>query len=318
MLHKESSHLTAILLALFVTVLWSSSWVLIKIGLEGIPPLTFAGLRYVWAFLVLLPFALSSPQRRAEMRAISRRDWLRLVALGLVYYTATQGFMYVALQHLEAITLSLMLNFTPIVVAAIGIFWLGEMPAARQWVGMAIFLAGVVVYFYPAGLAAAPLTGLLVGGFVVVTNGVSAVLGRAINRTGTLSPMAVTVGSMGIGSAALLSLGLATSGLPRIDPLGWAIIGWLAVVNGALAFTLWNHTQRTLSATESSVINNTMLIQIAVLAWLFLGERVSGLEAAGLALAAFGILMVQLRRGGHRNHAAQPGGPGDQGQSQKS
>jgi drug/metabolite transporter (DMT)-like permease len=311
MLHKESSHLTAILLALFVTVLWSSSWVLIKIGLEGIPPLTFAGLRYVWAFLVLLPFALSSPQRRAEMRAISRRDWLRLVALGLVYYTATQGFMYVALQHLQAITLSLMLNFTSVVVAVIGIFWLREMPTALQWAGVAIFLAGVVIYFYPLGLVAEPAIGLLVGGFVVVTNGVSAVLGREINRAGTLSPTAVTVGSMGIGSFVLLALGLVTSGLPRIDPLGWGIIGWLAVVNGALAFTLWNHTQRTLSATESSVINNTMLIQIAVLAWLFLGERVDKLEAAGLALAAIGILMVQLRRGAHHRRGMQPGGPGD-------
>jgi drug/metabolite transporter (DMT)-like permease len=311
MLQKEPSHLAAILLALLVTVLWSSSWVLIKIGLEDIPPLVFAGLRYVWAFLVLLPVALSTPQRRAEMRAISRRDWLRLIALGLVYYTATQGFMYVALQHLQAITLSLMLNFTSVVVAAIGIVWLREMPTALQWAGVAIFLGGVVVYFYPVGLATEPLIGLLVGGFVVVTNGVSSVLGREVNRAGRLSPAAVTVGSMGIGSAVLLALGLATSGMPRIDPLGWAIIGWLAVVNGAFAFTLWNHTQRTLSATESSVINNTMLIQIAVLAWLFLGERVSALEAAGLALAALGILMVQLRRGAHRGGDVQPGGPGD-------
>ena len=40
---------------------------------------------------------------------------------------------------------------------------------------------------------------------------------------------------------------------------------WLALVNSAFAFTLWNRTLRTLSATESSVINNTMLIQIAIL-----------------------------------------------------
>ena len=77
-----------------------------------------------------------------------------------------------------------------------------------------------------------------------------------------------------------------------------ALVGqwWLAVVNTALAFTLWNLTQRTLSAIETSIINNTMLIQIAILAWLFLGERLSVRAIVGLALAAIGTLIVQLRR----------------------
>jgi len=51
-----------------------------------------------------------------------------------------------------------------------------------------------------------------------------------------------------------------------------------------------------LSAVESSIINNTMLIQIAVLAWLFLGESLRTLGILGLGLAALGTLLVQLRR----------------------
>jgi len=50
-----SERVTAVLQALFVTFLWSTSWVLIKIGLEQIPALTFAGLRYSLAFLCLVP-----------------------------------------------------------------------------------------------------------------------------------------------------------------------------------------------------------------------------------------------------------------------
>ena len=49
---------------------------------------------------------------------------------------------------------------------------------------------------------------------------------------------------------------------------------------------------------ESSVIDNTMLIQIAVLAWIFLGERLGGQEIAGLAVAGLGTLLVQLRSAG--------------------
>jgi drug/metabolite transporter (DMT)-like permease len=47
---------------------------------------------------------------------------------------------------------------------------------------------------------------------------------------------------------------------------------------------------------ESSIINNTMLFQIAVLAWLFLGERLAGRQVAGMALAALGTLVVQIRQ----------------------
>ena len=45
---------------------------------------------------------------------------------------------------------------------------------------------------------------------------------------------------------------------------------------------------------ESSLINNTMLVQIAILAWLFLGEPIGAREAVGLILAMLGVLLVQL------------------------
>jgi drug/metabolite transporter (DMT)-like permease len=92
--------------------------------------------------------------------------------------------------------------------------------------------------------------------------------------------------------------------MPSMSPTAWLIVCWLAVVNTALAFTLWNLTQRTLSAVESSIVNNTMLIQIAVLAWIFLGERLGWKEVAGLTVAALGVLLVQLGEAGRRRPPA--------------
>ena len=66
------------------------------------------------------------------------------------------------------------------------------------------------------------------------------------------------------------------------------------MINTALAFTLWNHTLRRLTAIESSLINNTMLVQIAVLAWIFLGEPIGARQASGLLLAILGVVLVQL------------------------
>ncbi|MFW6068150.1 MAG: DMT family transporter [Chloroflexota bacterium] len=300
MFQKTSPHLLAVLQALFVTFLWSTSWVFIKIGLEDIPALTFAGLRYALAFLILLPVLIVRREHRA-LRRLGRRDWLQLILLGLLLYSVTQGAQFLALDLLPAATLSLLLNFTTVAVAVMGIVLLAERPTWQQWLGTALFLLGTVIYFYrdvAGGMAAesAPLLGLLIAGIGVLANAASAVLGRAVNRHERLTPLLITVVSMGIGAAVLLLSGIIVQGLPPLSPRSWLIIAWLAVVNTAFAFTLWNKTLRKLSAVESSIINNTMLIQIAVLAWIFLDERLQPMEIAGLLLAAFGILLVQLRR----------------------
>ncbi len=288
------SRRTAALVALLVTFLWSTSWVLIKIGLTEIPALTFAGLRYGLAFLCLMPFVLRR-RELAAMRALERSDWGRLAALGLVMYSVTQGAQFLALAYLPAQTTSLVLSFSPVVVALIGMAALAERPAAAQWWGVAVYLIGATIFLYPADLPGGQRLGVLIAVVGLLANAGAAVLGRSVNRSGILGPVSVTVLSMGIGAAVLLVTGLATQGAPALTGTGWLIVGWLAVVNTAVAFTLWNLTQRTLPALDSSVINNTMLIQIAVLAWLFLDESLGVQEIVGLSLAAAGVLVVQVR-----------------------
>jgi drug/metabolite transporter (DMT)-like permease len=293
-LTKASPHFQAVVQALFVTFLWSTSWVLIKIGLEDIPALPFAGLRYTVAFLSLLPFTFRSGQWTA-LRGLSAGVWLRLIALGLLFYAVTQGAQFLSLFYLSAATTSLLLSFTTILVALLGIVLLRERPSANQWGGTGLYLFGVLVFFYPLTLPRGELIGLVIACAGVLANALSSILGREVNRSGELPPLVVTVVTMGIGAAVLLIGGLIVQGMPRLTWTHWAIILWLAAVNTAFAFTLWNHTLRTLSAMESSIINNTMLFQIAILAWLFLGEELSWRQVLGLVLAALGTLAVQVR-----------------------
>jgi drug/metabolite transporter (DMT)-like permease len=289
-----SERVRAVLQALFVTFLWSTSWVLIKIGLEEIPALTFAGLRYSLAFLCLVPL-IGRRIGWATMRRLPAQTWWRLLLLGVLFYAVTQGAQFLGLVYLPAVTVSLLLNFTSVFVAIMGITFLAERPGRLQWAGMALFLVGVLVYFYPVAFPAGELLGLAIVMVGVLANAGSAVLGRGVNRQGDVSPLLVTVVSMGIGSFILLGTGVAVQGLPPLSLTSWLIIGWLALVNTAFAFTLWNMTLQTLTAVDSSIINNSMLIQIAILAWLFLGERLTGQEIVGLVLVALGVLSVQLR-----------------------
>ena len=285
----------AVLQALGVTVLWSSSWVLIKIGLADIPALTFAGLRYGLACLCLLPFALR-PATRAALGRLPAAGWVRLAGLGVLLYAVTQGAQFLGLALLPAATVSLLLNLTPVVVGLLGIGLLGERPALPQWAGLGLALVGVALYFLPVALPAGGAAGLTVVAIGVLANAGAAVLGRHVNRAAELGPLAVTAVSMGVGAVLLLTAGLASQGLPSLTAQSWAIVGWLAVVNTAVAFTVWNQTLRTLTAVESSVINGTMLVQIALLAWLVLGEPLTPRAVLGLALAGLGTLLVQVRR----------------------
>jgi drug/metabolite transporter (DMT)-like permease len=294
MWNKLSPRVRAILLALLVTFLWSTSWVLVKIGLRDIPALPFAGLRYALATLCLLPLAVRSGQLKT-LHAASAGTWLRLVALGLLYYALTQGAQFLSLAYLPAVTASLLLSFTTVLVAWLSIGLLRERPTAMQWAGIGLYLAGVLVYFYPLAVLRGEIIGLVIAGVGVLANALSTILGRHVNRQGDLGPLAVTTVSMGIGAIALLAGGVLVQGWPRLAWTHWAIVAWLAVVNSALAFTLWNRTLRVLSATESSILNNTMLFQIALLAWLFLGEPLTWPQIGGMVLAGLGTLAVQIR-----------------------
>jgi drug/metabolite transporter (DMT)-like permease len=268
--------------------------VLVKFGLEDIPPLIFAGLRYFIAFLVLVVVYLRSSQI-GTIRRLSRRDWWALIGLGLVFYTLTQGTQFLGLKYLPAILFSFILNFTSPVVALLGIPLLKERLSRLQWVGMGVFLIGVVVFFHPLWIPVGLALGLVIGVFSMFANSAASIMGRFINRARRIDPLTVTVVSMGVGAITLLGSGLVVEGIPQLDLRSWGIILWLAVVNTAFAFTLWNHTLRTLTAAESSMINNTMLVQIAILAWVFLGEQPGPKEWMGMGITTLGVIMVNLK-----------------------
>jgi drug/metabolite transporter (DMT)-like permease len=99
---------------------------------------------------------------------------------------------------------------------------------------------------------------------------------------------------MGIGSIALLGAGLVLEGWPVLDARGWAIVAWLAAVNTAFAFTLYNRALRVLTAVESSTIVNLLLVMVAAMAWVFLGEALDARQVLGLAIVTVGVLIVQL------------------------
>lgn len=292
----EPSRTTALLQALIVTVLWSSSWVIIRFVLdrENLAPLTFAGLRYVVGAVVLWAVALGSARSRGRL-VVGRRALFRLVLLGVVMYSLTQGAQFVALDRQPAATTSLLLSATPLVVAILAGAILRERPTRAQVMGALLVAMGAGLYFGGAlGATGVGLAAALVG---LLANAVASMMGRAENRRVETTPLTTTVLSMSVGAVLLLGVGIAVEGSPTITARAAIAIAWLGIVNTAFAFTLWNHTLQHLSATESAVVNNTMLIQIAILAWIFLGEAPDPIQLAGIGVVTTGVFGATLRRG---------------------
>jgi len=283
----------AIGIALFVTALWSSSWVLIRWGLdgEGLLPVTFAALRYAMASVFVVAWVVARERKAANPKTMGTRTIVGLIGLGIAMYTLTQGAQFVAIDNQPAATTSLVLSLTPLLVAGLSVVSLHEVPSIRQVSGTVLVVMGAWLYF--AGDLGATAVGMVAAGVGLASNVGAALLGRRINRKEHLPPVVVTAYSMAVGSALLLAIGLAVEGIPSISGRAWVIIGWLAAVNTALAFTLWNLSLQRLSAVESASINNTMLVQIAVLAWIFLSEPLGTPELIGIALVTVGVLLTQ-------------------------
>jgi drug/metabolite transporter (DMT)-like permease len=299
----EKSRTTAMLLALLVTFLWASSFILIKFGLkDGLPPITFAGLRYSLAFLCLLPLVLFNKTHCSALVSIPRALWIKLILLGITFYTITQGTNFLGLSLLPTHTVSLIYNFGPFFIALASGWAIKEPPSLVQWLGVLLSILGALVYFLPLQNVAESPLGYIVALVSVLAHSFSSLLGRNVNLKSGLSPIVITTVSMGIGGLLLLVVGGLSQGFGQLDLSQWLIIGWLAVVNTAFAFTLWNTALRTLTAVEAGIINNTMLIQVAILSWLFLEEPLSPKQIFAMLIVITGMIIVRLRRRSPQDH----------------
>jgi drug/metabolite transporter (DMT)-like permease len=292
----DGKYWLAVLAAFFVTILWSSSFVIIKFGLFEIPPLIFAGLRYTIAAVILLTAALTIPSHRQEIRRLPRIWWRRLIIYGLIYYTITMGTQFIGLALLPALTVSFILNFTTILVVTFAFFFLNETPNRKQIALVFVALLGAYLYFWPVDIWVSSVFGILVIMVSLIANAFSAIWGRGINRSLEVSALVVTAISMTIGAMFLLIAGFIMTPVFLLSPWGIMIILWLAIVNTALAFTLWNKAMQRLTALETTIINSTMLAQIAILAFFFLGEIPTPIDWMGIVLVMVSAMLIPLFR----------------------
>ncbi len=276
--------------AVVANLIWASSFVLIKQGLEYAGPLTLAGLRYFLAFLLLVPLMA---QRGSFKASYSPALWLRLFLLGLSAYTVGNGAMFWALKTLPATTGSFTMSLMPILVVGLSIVWLREIPTGLQLLGMLIGIGGSLFFFSPGGQTADP-GGLLMALVALLGFTVFGVLGREVARDHQMGVLAMTALPLALGGGLLLLIALWVEGVPRMPLTAWGIVLWLAVVNTAFAYVVYNHSLQELTALEMTVLLNLSPFATALMAWWLLGETLTAIQLVSMVVVIAGVMMVQL------------------------
>lgn len=284
----------AVCTALFVTFLWSTSYILNKWAFaEGIGPLTLAGFRYSLAALTLGTVGLLR-RRPAGAKAPGLSVW-QFAGLGVAGYLVAQGFQYIGQYYVTPTQSGMVLAVgNSLLVLIIGMAWLKERPGALQGLGIGAAMAGAALYYYPWHLEPRNVAGiamLLISGLGYATQ---LTANRSLLARKAAEPLDLVLYPMIVGAIGMLLLGLTLEPLPHLSANLVGILLWLGPVNGALAFFLWTASQRALQAFESSMLNNTMLLQIALMDAAFFSRSLDLRAIGALVVVGGGIMLVQL------------------------
>lgn len=279
----------AIAEAIVVVLILGSTLVLAKAALAYLGPLTTAALRYCLAFLFLLPFL----NHRGAVNRWPAQLWLRFLIIGFSFYVVGNGALFLGLHYLTATTAALLLNFIPLLVLLAGALWLREIPTRWQATGVLVALVGAMMFFSPGLRAGEPL-GIAIVAIGLVGNAAFGLIGREVTREQHADTLALTAIPLAFGGAILLPIALATEGLPQLSLAGWGILLCLAVINTACAYLLYNHVLRVLAAFEMSAMSSLSPLVTALLAWLFLHERLGMSQIGGIVIVILGVVLVQI------------------------
>jgi drug/metabolite transporter (DMT)-like permease len=281
---------------LLLTLIWGTTWAAIRVGLEGLPPLTGVALRFLLAGALLLALV---PVLRVRFEWSRRELALWLVNGGLAF-SASYSIVYWAEQHIPSGLAAILFASYPLFVAALAHAALpGERLTGRSAAGVLLGFVGVAVIFSDDLRALGGGDVRRVALVFLLSPIVSAFATVAIKRWGRgLHPLSLTAIPMLLTGVVVGSLALAFERRVQLsfDARSLGALLYLAVLGSAVTFTVYYWMLAHAPATRVALIAYTIpIVAVAVGALLF-GEPVRPRVLAGGALVLAGVAIVSRRR----------------------
>jgi len=281
---------------LVLTLIWGSTWAVIRLGLEGIPPLSGVALRFAIAgaiLLVLIP--------RFGVRFTWSREELGLWAMnGLLSFTASYTIVYWAEQHIPSGLAALLFATYPLFVAVLAHFFLpGERLGWNSAIDILLGFAGVGVIFSDDLQLLGGANVREVALVMLLSPIVSAVATIAVKRWGAgIHPLSLTAVPMLMTACVVGALAFAFERHATIvfDLRSVGSLLYLAIFGSAVTFTIYYWMLARARATQVALIAYTIpIVAVAVGALLF-QEPVRLRVILGGVLVLIGVAIVSRRR----------------------
>ena len=285
---------------LVLYVVWGSTYLAIRFGLESIPPFLMSGLRYSLAGAILFAAAKAMGAPR-----IAARDLVPAFTCGALLLLCGNGGVVWAEQRISSGLAALLIATEPLFIVLLqALPPERHVPGGRALAGVALGLLGVALLLSPARLGGERVD--LLGAAVVLFAAFTWALGSLFARrfTPARSPLQATALQMLAGGALLLALSATVGEWARFSPAhvsarSWAALIYLMVFGSLLGFTVYVWLLRTASPALVSTYAFVNPVVAMFLGWLLAAEPVSlrTLLAAAVIVGAV-VLMTQAEASG--------------------
>ena len=276
--------------AVGMTLAFGLSFVATKTALKGFEPLLLALLRFTLAGGILWVVWRLRPVREP----VTRAELGRLALVGFVSLTVYFSFENTGIARTSASEAAILIATIPIFVALIGAFVPAERPTGRQWAGILLSFAAVVVLVLAAGDAGG---GSPAGNLLVLAASLSAAVYGILARRLLVSRSALFVtawqtlfGALFMAPLALVEALVLGVRRPSAEAAGGVL--FLTLVCSIVAYLLLNYALRFLAASRVSVFINITPVVAVASAYLLLGERLTAAQVAAAAVVVAGVWLT--------------------------
>jgi drug/metabolite transporter (DMT)-like permease len=293
-------HASPYLLLSLTAFFWSLNWVIGR-GIVGhVSPFALAFVRWVVAVLVMLPFAW--PQMRAH-RATIRRNWKIIAWLGAWGTGLHNVFAYLGLHYTTATNGVILNSAIPVMIIVLGWAIYRDTITRAQALGVGISLAGILAIISRGDLATLAQLQFNKGDIIVLTG---MLLWAAYTvflrmKPADLPGLALLACCGIVGVVLLMPLFafemLFLDGVLEFSPGTIAAMLYVGIFPSFVGYVFWNRGVAEVGSNIAGIFMHLMPVFGALLAWLFLGERIHAFHIAGIALILAGITLTTR---GHR------------------
>lgn len=294
----RSARLDVLVPFAIVTLIWGSTWLVIRDQIAVVPPSWSVAYRFWVAGAVILAWAAI----RRDRLLLDARGWLFAAALGLAQFVLNFNFVYRAEQHITSGVVAIVYALLLVPNAALARLFLGQQMGRQLLIGSAVAMAGVALLFvHEARLSPVGPHQALIGIGIALLGVLSASVANVMQATQTARayPMATMLGwAMLIGASIDAIFALATVGPPVIE-MRWGYIAgtlYLGVLGSALTFTIYFQLIRTIGPAKAAYTSVLIPVIAMLLSTLFEGYRWSALAGGGALLVLAGLVLALKAR----------------------